>query len=240
MGGILQKPTQGFKRREQIDLDDCDNETCTSTLFLQIQRNKLIDLQDQWKHYCNFLSIFGLNSANFDPDLMKSYLLPILVNERKIEPTVMKKANQFTSLISVIYSYWMLWIFLEAQQVLIPSWRHTKLQRHRDSSPTNHLITPTKNRIENFRRKMLSTVNFSAVKPNTLSKSKTLYWPFEKWLDHRTSCHQIETIKATPLGLRIIITCNRHGSKNNWAHSMNFCGGITKKMLCQLWRQCKN
>ena len=29
--------------------------------------------------------------------LIKSYLLPILVNERDIEPTVIKKANQFVS-----------------------------------------------------------------------------------------------------------------------------------------------
>ena len=29
---------------------------------------------------------------------MESYLLPFLVNERKIEPTVIKKPNQFTRL----------------------------------------------------------------------------------------------------------------------------------------------
>ena len=46
---------------------------------------------------CNVLPIFGFNSEKFDLNLIKSYLLPILVNERNIEPTVIKKANQFIS-----------------------------------------------------------------------------------------------------------------------------------------------
>ena len=41
------------------------------------------------------LPIFGFNSAKYDLNLIKSYLLPILVNERNIEPTVLRKANQF-------------------------------------------------------------------------------------------------------------------------------------------------
>ena len=32
-----------------------------------------------------------------DLNLIKAYLLPILINEREIEPTVIKKANQFIS-----------------------------------------------------------------------------------------------------------------------------------------------
>ena len=39
LGSILEKPTQRHNRREQADLDDCDNKTCTSTQFLQIQKN---------------------------------------------------------------------------------------------------------------------------------------------------------------------------------------------------------
>ena len=41
--------------------------------------------------------MFGFNSAKYDLNLTKSYLLPILFNERDIEPTVIKKANQFIS-----------------------------------------------------------------------------------------------------------------------------------------------
>ena len=41
--------------------------------------------------------MFDFNSAKYDLNLIKSYLLPILINERDIEPTVIKKANQFIS-----------------------------------------------------------------------------------------------------------------------------------------------
>ena len=97
LGSILEKPTQRHNRREQAHLDDCDNKTCSSTQFLQIQRKQLNDLQEHLERYCNILSIFGFKSAKYDLNLIKSYFLPILVNERNIEPTVIKKANQFIS-----------------------------------------------------------------------------------------------------------------------------------------------
>ena len=77
--------------------DDCDNEICASTQFVQIQKNQLIDLQETLERYCNVLPVFGFKSAKYDLNLIKSYLLPILVNEQDIEPTVIKKANQFIS-----------------------------------------------------------------------------------------------------------------------------------------------
>ena len=60
-----------------------------------MQKNQLIDLQEHFERYCNVLPVFGFNSAKYDINLIKSYLLPILVSERNIEPTVIKKANQF-------------------------------------------------------------------------------------------------------------------------------------------------
>ena len=41
--------------------------------------------------------MFGFNSANYDINLIKSCLLPILINERNMESIVIKKANQFVS-----------------------------------------------------------------------------------------------------------------------------------------------
>ena len=93
----MEKLTQRHNRREQADLDYCDNETCTSTQFFQIQKKQLIDLQEHLERYCHVLPIFGFNSAKYDLNLIKSYWLPILVNEGNIEPTVIKKANQFIS-----------------------------------------------------------------------------------------------------------------------------------------------
>ena len=97
LGSILERLTQRHYRRERADLDDCDNETCTSTQFLQIQKKQLSDLQEHLERSSNVLPIFGFNSAKKDLNLINLYLLPILVNERNIEPTVIKKANQFIS-----------------------------------------------------------------------------------------------------------------------------------------------
>ena len=77
--------------------DDRDNEICPSIQFLQIQKDQIFDLQESLESYCNVLPVFGFNSAKYDPNLTKSYLLPILINERGIEPTVIKKANRFIS-----------------------------------------------------------------------------------------------------------------------------------------------
>ena len=99
LGSILEKLTQHHNRRESAKFDmnqgDCDNEICASTQFLQVQKIQLIDLQETLERYCNVLPVFGFNSAKHGLNIITSYLLPILVNERDIEPTVIKKANQF-------------------------------------------------------------------------------------------------------------------------------------------------
>ena len=67
------------------------------TQFLQMQKNQSIDIQEHFERYCNVLPVFGFNSEKYDTNLIKSHLLPIFVNERNIEPTVIRKANQFVS-----------------------------------------------------------------------------------------------------------------------------------------------
>ena len=62
-----------------------------------MQNNQLIELQEHLERYCNVLPVFGFNSAKNDINLIKSYLLPILNNDRNMESTVIKKANQFVS-----------------------------------------------------------------------------------------------------------------------------------------------
>ena len=99
LGYILGKLTQRHNRREHarfdMSQDDCDNEFCASTYFLQIQKKQILDLQESLERYCNVLPVFGFNSPKYDLKIIKSYLLPILANERDIEPTVIKKAKQF-------------------------------------------------------------------------------------------------------------------------------------------------
>ena len=99
---ILEQRNQRRNRAERVSIfvDDCivvEEKKDLSTQFLQMQKNQLIELPEHFERYCNVLPVFGFNSAKYDINLIKSYLLPILVNERDIEPTVIKKANQFVS-----------------------------------------------------------------------------------------------------------------------------------------------
>ena len=77
--------------------EDDNEEKDASTQFLQMQKNQLIELQEHLERYCNVLPVFGFNSAKYDINLIKSYLLPILTNGRNMEPIVSRKANQFVS-----------------------------------------------------------------------------------------------------------------------------------------------
>ena len=92
---ILEPLNQRRNRADRVSnfVDQCfveEEEKDLSTHFLQMQKNQLIDLLEHFERYCNLLPVFGLNSAKYDINLIKSFLLPILVNERDIEPTVIK------------------------------------------------------------------------------------------------------------------------------------------------------
>ena len=77
--------------------EDDNEEKDASTQFLQMRKIQMIELQENLERYCNVLPVFGFNSAKYDINLIKSYLLPILINERNMEPTVIKKANHIVS-----------------------------------------------------------------------------------------------------------------------------------------------
>ena len=171
LGSSLEKLTQRHNQREHARLDrrqdDCDNEICSSTQFLQIQRNQLIDLQESLKRYCNILPVFGFNSAKYDLNLIKSYLLPILVNERDIEPTVIKKANQFILFELGDIQLMDIMNFLGGATSL-----HSFLKAYTTSETKRFFpyewllrITLTKSRRQNFPHMTLFTVNFVAVTP---------------------------------------------------------------------------
>ena len=81
-------------------VDDCiidPEEEDLSTQFLRMQNSQSITLQEHFERYCNVLPVFGFNSAKYDLNLIKSYMLPILVNGRDIEPTVIKNVLQIVS-----------------------------------------------------------------------------------------------------------------------------------------------
>ena len=89
---------RGFEFEDHCFEED-NEEKDASTQFLQMQKNKLIELQEHLERYCNVLPVFGFNSAKYDINLIKFCLLPIFINEKNMEPIVIKKANQFVSFI---------------------------------------------------------------------------------------------------------------------------------------------
>ena len=98
---ILEQLNQRRNRAERVPnfVDDCvlEEEEDLSRQLLQMQRNQIFDLREHFERYCNVSPVFAFNSAKYDIYLIKSYLLPIHVNERGFEPTVIKKANLFVS-----------------------------------------------------------------------------------------------------------------------------------------------
>ena len=78
---------QVFEFEDQCFEDD-NEENGALTQVLQMQKNQLIELQEHLERYCNVLPVFGFNSAKYDINLIKSYLLTILINGRNMEPTV--------------------------------------------------------------------------------------------------------------------------------------------------------
>ena len=80
-----------------MNQDDCKNKNCALTLFLQIQKNQLCELEVNLEQFCIVIPLFGVNSAKYDLNLIKGYFFPILVKERDNEPTAVKKAKQLMS-----------------------------------------------------------------------------------------------------------------------------------------------
>ena len=62
-----------------------------------MQKNQLIDLKQNLERFVNTLPIFGFNSGRYDLNMIKSYLIPYLINDKEAEPRVIKKANDFIS-----------------------------------------------------------------------------------------------------------------------------------------------
>ena len=69
---------------------------CLNSILTDTKKNQLFDVQKSLERSCNVLPVSG-NNAKYDLNLIKSFLLAIFLNERDIEPTVIKKANQFIS-----------------------------------------------------------------------------------------------------------------------------------------------
>ena len=62
--------------------EEDENSGNSSSHFLQMQKYQLIHLQDQFERQCFSIPVFDFNNTSFDINLIKCYLLPMLVSER--------------------------------------------------------------------------------------------------------------------------------------------------------------
>ena len=114
--------------------------------------------------------MFGFNRAKYDLNLIKPYLLPIVVNERDIEPTVIKKANQFIPFKFGDIQLLDIMNFLGGATSLDPFLKTHKTSETKAFFPYEGFDHDDK--MQNFPDLTPFTVNFVAVallKPNTLT-----------------------------------------------------------------------
>ena len=68
-----------------------------SRKFLNQRKRDLLNLQETLDNYLSTFPVFGFNSATYDLNLIKSYLILILIREKGLQPRVIKNSNQFIS-----------------------------------------------------------------------------------------------------------------------------------------------
>ena len=68
-----------------------------SRKFLNQRKRDLLNLQESLDNYLSIFPVLGFNSAKYDLNLIKSYLIPFLIIEKGLQPRVIKKTNQFIS-----------------------------------------------------------------------------------------------------------------------------------------------
>ena len=192
----MAKRTQRHNRGEQAVLVDCDNETCISTQFLQIQTKELIDLQEHSEGFCNILPIFGFNSAIFDLNPIKSYLLPFLVNERNIEPTAIKQTNQFISMTFGGIQLLNILNFLGGAKSLDSFLKAYKTSETKRFFPYEWFDHPDK--MQNTKLPPYIAFHSKLRSCNPLESKYMDYVNLLKWIDPRTSRYHTETVKANP------------------------------------------
>ena len=64
---------------------------------LKMEKRKLLQLRATLRDYISILPVFGFNSAKYDLNLIKQYLIPYLTKTREAEVRVIKNANSYVS-----------------------------------------------------------------------------------------------------------------------------------------------
>ena len=185
------------------------------------------------ERYCNVLLIFGFNRAKYDLNLIKSYLLPILVNERNIELTVLKKSEQFFS-----------FKFDEIQLLDIMNFLggatspDSILKAYKSSETKGFFPYEWFDHPDKMQNPELTPYDVFYSKLRSCNPLETEYTDYVNQLKSGLTTEQavinLKLSKPPPTGNE-----NYHYLQQIWKQEQmssfkDFCVGITTKMLCQL------
>ena len=235
LGNIFEKLSQRHNRREHAmfdkSQDDCDKEICASTQFLQIQRNQLFDVQESLGRYCNVLAVVGIESAKYDLNLIKSYLLPNLVNERDIEPTFIKKANQLISFKFGDIQLSDIMNFLGGATSLDSFLKAYKTWETKGFFPYEWYDYPDK--MQNTELPPYDAFSSKLRSCNPLEAEYMDYVnPLKKGLTTEKAVVKLKLLKPPPTGIENYQYLQQMWQQEQMSSFKDFCHGITKRMLC--------
>ena len=157
--------------------------------------------------------MFGCNSAKYDLNLIESYLLPILVNEQDIEPTVIKKANQFISIKFGDFQLLDITNFLGGATSL-----DSFLKAYKTSETKGFFPYEWFDHTDKMQNTELPQYDAFYSKLRNCNPLEAEYTDYENLLKNGLTTEQavikLKLSKPPQLVLRIINTCNNYGSKN--------------------------
>ena len=212
---------------------DFNNEICASTQFLRLKNTQLIDLQQSLERYCNVLYVFGFNIAKYNLNLIKSYLLHILVNERDIEPTVIKKVNQFFSFNFVDIHLLDIMNFLGAATSLDSFLKACKTSETKRFFPYEWFDHPDK--MQNTQLPTFGTFYIKLRSCNLLEAEHTDYVILLKsGLTTEQAVVKLKLSMPPPTGIENHQYLQQLWKQEQMSSFKYFCTGITIKLLCQL------
>ena len=167
-----------------------------------------------------------LQQRNLWSQPYKNLWLPILVNERNIELTVIIKANQFTSFKYGDIQLLDIMNFLRGATILDSFLKAYKTSETKIMFPYKCFEQPDK--MQNTELPPYDVFYSKLRSCNPLQTQYTDYLNLLKsGLTAEEAVIKLELAKSALTGIEKYHNYNRHGSRNKWPSSKTFCGAIT-------------
>ena len=152
--------------------------------------------------------MFRFKRAEYDLNSIEHCLLPIPVNERDIGPTLIKKANQFVS-----FKFGDIQLLDTINFVGGATSLHSFLKAYKTSETKGFF--PTNGLMQNTELPPYGAFYGKNRRYNPLGPDYTYYViPLKDGLTPEQAVVKLKLSKPPLLGLRILITCQKYGSRN--------------------------